>query len=277
MRNLTEANLTDAVVAKLATCANPRLKQILTAVIRHAHAFVREVELTEAEWLEGIKFLTTTGQTCDDKRQEFILLSDVLGVSMLMDAINHRKPTGATESTVLGPFYIEGAPDLPLGSDIAGKSPGEAAIVSGRVVTTEGKPIAGAVLDVWQTASNGLYSSQDPNQDLYNLRGRFRSDADGRYNFRTIKPVSYPVPTDGPVGDILRAMGRHPYRPAHIHFIVTAPGYEGVATHLFAEGDPYLESDAVFGVKGSLVVKFMPAAAGGVLEVHYDFGLKRAA
>jgi len=277
MRNLTEANLTDAVVAKLATCPNPRLKQILTSIVRHAHAAVREVELTEAEWIEGIKFLTATGQKCDDKRQEFILLSDVLGVSMLMDAINHRKPTGATESTVLGPFYIEGAPDLPHGSDIAGKTPGEPTIVSGRVVTTDGKPIVGAVLDVWQTASNGLYSSQDPNQDLYNLRGRFRSDADGRYTFRTIKPVSYPVPTDGPVGDILRAMGRHPYRPAHIHFIVSAPGYEGVATHLFAEGDPYLESDAVFGVKDSLVVKFKPVAAGGSLEVQYDFGLKKVA
>jgi catechol 1,2-dioxygenase len=276
MRNLTEANLTDAVVAKLATCPNPRLKQILTAVIRHAHALVREVELTEAEWMAAIQFLTASGQICDDKRQEFILLSDVLGVSMLVDGINHRKPSGATESTVLGPFYIEGAPELPFGANIAGKTPGEPTIVSGRVLTTDRKPIAGAVLDIWQTASNGLYSSQDPNQDLYNLRGRFRSDGDGRYEFRTIKPVSYPVPTDGPVGDILRAMGRHPYRPAHIHFIVSAPGFEGVATHLFAEGDPYLESDAVFGVKDSLVVAFTPTAPGGALGVHYDFGLKRA-
>ncbi|HUN52793.1 MAG TPA: intradiol ring-cleavage dioxygenase [Candidatus Sulfotelmatobacter sp.] len=276
MRNLTEANLTDAVVAKLAACPNPRLKQILTAAIRHAHAFVREVELTEAEWAEGIRFLTATGQMCDDKRQEFILLSDVLGVSMLMDAINHRKPAGSTESTVLGPFYIEGAPDLPLGSNIAGTSPGEPTVVSGRVLGSDGTPIAGALLDIWQTAANGLYSSQDPQQDLYNLRGRFRSDAEGRYNFRTIKPVSYPVPTDGPVGDILRAMGRHPYRPAHIHFIVSAPGYEGVATHLFVEGDPYLESDAVFGVKDSLVVDFKPTGPGNSLEVHYDFGLKRA-
>ncbi|HYM04801.1 MAG TPA: intradiol ring-cleavage dioxygenase [Stellaceae bacterium] len=274
MRNLSEANLTEAAIARLARCEDPRFKQIMTSLIRHLHAFVREVEITEAEWFEAIQFLTATGQKCDGDRQEFILLSDVLGVSMLVDAINHRSPDGATESTVLGPFYIEGAPDLPAGADIAHGSPGEATEVSGRVLSVAGKPIAGAVLDVWQTAANGFYSTQDPNQDRFNLRGRFRTDAEGKYRFRTIKPVSYPVPTDGPVGRILNAMGRHPHRPAHIHFIVSAPGYERVATHLFANGDPYLDSDVVFGVKNSLVVDFKPKANGPLLEVTYDFGLK---
>jgi hydroxyquinol 1,2-dioxygenase len=274
MRNLSEATLTDAVVARLARCENPRFKEIMTGLIRHIHAFVREVGLSEAEWMEGIKFLTATGQKCDDRRQEFILLSDVLGVSMLVDAINHRKPTGATESTVLGPFYVEGAPELPAGADIAHGGPGEPTEVRGRVLTPEGKPIKGALLDVWQTAANALYSSQDPNQDLYNLRGKFRSDDKGAFFFRTVKPVSYPVPTDGPVGAILNAMGRHPMRPAHIHFIVSAPGYETVATHLFVRGDRYLDSDVVFAVKNSLVVDFKPKPDGKALEVTYDFGLK---
>lgn len=274
MRNLTEENLTDAVIARLARCEDPRVKTVMTSLIRHLHAFVREVGLTEAEWAEGIKFLTATGQKCDADRQEFILLSDVLGVSMLVDAINHRKPAGTTESTVLGPFYIEGAPDLPHGADIAHGGPGEPAEVSGRVLTPQGKPIKGAVLDVWQTAPNGFYSTQDPNQDRFNLRGRFKSDENGAFHFRTIKPTSYPVPTDGPVGAILNAMGRHPMRPAHIHFIVSAPGYETLTTHLFAEGDPYLDSDVVFGVKNSLVVDFKPKAGGKTLAVTYDFGLK---
>jgi len=276
MRNLTEADLTDAVVARLARSEDPRFRQIMTSLIRHVHDFVREVELTEAEWMEGIKFLTATGQKCDDRRQEFILLSDVLGVSMLVDAINHRKPDGATESTVLGPFYVEGAPDLPAGFDIAHGGPGEPTEVRGRVLTSEGKPIKGALLDVWQTAANSLYSSQDPKQDLYNLRGKFRSDDKGNYFFRTIKPVSYPVPTDGPVGAVLNAMGRHPMRPAHLHFIVSAPGYETVATHLFVKGDKYLDSDVVFAVKNSLVVDFKPKSDGNMLEAVYDFGLKPA-
>ena len=274
MRNLTEADLTDAVVARLARCEDPRFRQIMTSLIRHVHDFVREVELTEAEWLEGIKFLTATGQKCDDRRQEFILLSDVLGVSMLVDAINHRKPDGATESTVLGPCYVEGAPELPAGFDIAHGGAGEPTEVRGRVLTPDGKPIKGAQLDVWQTAANSLYSSQDPKQDLYNLRGKFRSDDKGAYLFRTIKPVSYPVPTDGPVGAVLNAMGRHPMRPAHLHFIVSAPGYETVATHLFVKGDRYLDSDVVFAVKNSLVVDFKPKGDGNTLEAVYDFGLK---
>ena len=273
MRNLTEENLTEAVVQRLAKCENPRFKTVMTSLIRHLHAAIREVELTEAEWAEGILFLTATGQKCDKDRQEFILLSDVLGVSMLVDAINHRTSSGATESTVLGPFYVPGAPDLPHGTDIAHGGPGEPTEVSGRVLTPSGKPIAGAVLDVWQTAPNGFYSTQDPNQDRFNLRGRFKTDATGAFFFRTLKPTSYPVPTDRPVGTILNAMGRHPMRPAHIHFIVTAPGYERLTTHLFAEGDPYLDSDVVFGVKNSLVVDFKRKPGGNTLAVAYDFGL----
>jgi hydroxyquinol 1,2-dioxygenase len=273
MRNLSGENLTEAVVARLARTEDPRFKAVMTALIRHLHAFVREVELSEAEWAAAINFLTATGHKCDADRQEFILLSDVLGVSMLVDAINHASGNGITESTVLGPFYVEGAPDLPMGFDIAHGGPGEPTEVSGRVLAPDGKPIKDAVLDVWQTAPNGFYSTQDPNQDRYNLRGRFRTAADGRYFFRTIKPTSYPVPTDGPVGTILNAMGRHPMRPAHLHFIVTAPGYERVTTHLFVDGDPYLDSDVVFGVKNSLIVPFKPKPGGDTLEATYDFGL----
>jgi catechol 1,2-dioxygenase len=288
MRNLTEENLTDAVIAKFANAPDARFKEIMTSLVRHLHAFVREVELTDAEWFEGIKFLTATGQKCDDERQEFILLSDTLGISMLVDAINHRMPSGATESTVLGPFYRAGAPEIEMGGTIAQTDAGDPAYVSGRVASPEGKPIAGALLDIWQTAPNGLYETQDQDQPDYNLRGQLRTDKDGRYAFRTVIPVSYPVPTDGPVGRKLKAMGRHPMRPAHIHFVITAPGYERLATHLFAEGDQYLDSDAVFGVKNSLVVKFeknssadmakkLGFAAAPFYATQYNFGLKPAA
>lgn len=277
MRNFTEESLTDAVIARLARCEDQRFKQVMTSLIRHLHDFIRDIEVTEAEWAAAIKFLTATGHMCSGDRQEFILLSDVLGVSMLVDAINHRKPDGATESTVLGPFYVEGAPDLPRGYDISHGGPGERTEVSGRVLTPDGRPIAGAVLDVWQTAPNGFYSTQDPNQDRFNLRGRFRTDEKGEFFFITTKPTSYPVPTDGPVGTILNAMGRHPMRPAHLHFIVSAPGFEPVATHLFVAGDPYLDSDAVFGVKNSLIVDFKPKKGSDLLECRYDFGLKPAA
>ena len=262
MRNANEGNLTDAVLAKLEGAKDPRFKEVMTSLIRHLHGFIRETELTEKEWLTAIQFLTATGKKCDDKRQEYILLSDTLGVSMLVDAINHRKPGGATETTVLGPFYIGGAKDMPMWADIAGSAPGEPAYVSGRVLDVNGKPIAGAVLDVWQTDGEGFYDVQRPGGNEQYARGRFATGADGRYGFRTVKPVSYPVPTDGPVGKMLLGMGRHPYRPAHVHVIATAPGYDRVATHLFVEGDEYLDSDAVFGVKHSLVVNFKHHLAG---------------
>jgi hydroxyquinol 1,2-dioxygenase len=282
MRNLTEQNLTEAVLAKLDGCQDARFKQIMASLIKHLHAFVREVELTEAEWFAGIQFLTATGQKCDDKRQEYILLSDTLGVSMLVDAINHRKPGGATESTVLGPFYVSGAPELPIGADISEGLAGEKAYFSGRVLAPDGKPIAGATLDLWSTDNEGWYDVQLQGQGM-RARGKIRTDAEGRYAFWTVKPVSYPIPTDGPVGQMLLRMGRHPYRPAHTHMIVSAPGYEPVTTHLFVEGDPYLESDAVFGVKNSLVVGFARREPGtapdgkrmdqAYFTVKYDFGL----
>lgn len=286
MRNLTEANLTDAVLARLEKTTDPRFKSVMASLIGHLHAFVREVELTEEEWFEAIKFLTATGQKCDGKRQEYILLSDVLGVSMLVDAINHRRPGGATENTVLGPFYVHGAPEIRNGDDMAAGWKGEPTCVSGSVRAIDGKPIAGAMLDLWQSNSEGWYDVQLADAGGRQLRARLRAGSDGRFWFRTIKPTAYPVPTDGPVGLILNRMGRHPMRPAHLHFIVSAPGFETAVTHLFVEGDPYLESDVVFGVKNSLVVEFKrseseAAAAQSGLKApfytaSYDFVLKPA-
>jgi catechol 1,2-dioxygenase len=284
MTTITEANITDSVLRSLAQTPDPRLKQIMSSLITHLHAFIRDVELTEAEWFQAIQFLTRVGQMCDDKRQEFILLSDTLGVSMLVDAINHRTDGHATESTVMGPFYREGARDLPAGGSISLDGGGEPAVVSGRVLSTDGTPIANALLDVWEGNENGLYEQQDPKQPDMNLRGRFRTDAEGRFEIVAIKPVSYPVPDDGPVGEMLRALGRHAYRPAHIHFIISADGHLPLTTHLFAKGDPYLGSDAVFGTKDSLIVDFLrhdsaeAAARHGVqapfYTVNYDFVLK---
>jgi hydroxyquinol 1,2-dioxygenase len=286
MRNLTETNLTDAVLGRLEGATGARFTQIMTSLIKHLHAFVREVDLTEEEWFTGIQFLTATGQKCDDKRQEYILLSDTLGVSMLVDAINHRKPSGATESTVLGPFYVPGAPEKPLGANIAEGVEGEPTYFSGRVRAPDGKQIAGATLDLWSTDGQGWYDVQLKGNEGMRARGKIKTDAEGCYRFWTIKPVSYPIPTDGPVGKMLLRMGRHPYRPAHTHMIVSAPGYETLTTHLFVEGDPYLESDAVFGVKNSLVANFVRHEPGvgpdgkrmdrPYYTVGYDFGLKPA-
>ncbi|MDB5904162.1 MAG: hydroxyquinol 1,2-dioxygenase [Betaproteobacteria bacterium] len=286
MRNITEANLTDVVLARLQNTADPRFRKVMESLIQHLHAFLREVELTEAEWFEAIRFLTATGQKCDDKRQEYILLSDVLGVSMLVDAINHRRPGAATENTVLGPFYVHGAPEIQNGGDMAAGWEGEPTYVTGSVRSTDGKPIAGAVLDLWQSNSEGWYDVQLADTGGRQLRARLRTDEEGLFRFRTIKPTAYPVPTDGPVGAILDRMGRHAMRPAHLHFMVSAPGYETVVTHLFVQGDPYLESDVVFAVKDSLVVEFKrsdseaEAAHVGVdapfYTAAYDFVLKPA-
>jgi protocatechuate 3,4-dioxygenase beta subunit len=257
MRDFNENTATAAVLERLSGCEDPRLKEIMTSVITHLHAVIRETEPTPEEWMTAIRFLTRAGQICDDKRQEFILLSDTLGVSMLVDAINHRKPSGATESTVLGPFHVAGAPPKEMGDTISLDGKGDPTWVSGRVVDLDGNAIGGALLDVWQTSSDGAYDIQDPDQPEMNLRGLFTTGSDGRFFFRTVKPSSYPVPTDGPVGKMLMALGRHPMRPAHIHFIVGAPGFEPVTTHMFVDGDAYLDSDAVFGVKDSLVVPFV--------------------
>jgi protocatechuate 3,4-dioxygenase beta subunit len=256
VQNELEARLTGAVIARLANDADPRFRQVMRSLIRHVHDFVREVELTEEEWFEAIKFLTATGQKCDDKRQEYILLSDVLGVSMLVDAVNHRASGGTTETTVLGPFFVHGAKEIANGEDMAAGWNGEPTYVSGRVLSMDGTPLPGALLDLWQSNSEGSYDVQLADTGGRQLRAKLRTDAEGRFHFRTILPTSYPVPTDGPVGLVLDRMGRHPMRPAHLHFMVSAPGHETVVTHLFVKGDPYLESDVVFGVKDSLIVDF---------------------
>ena len=256
MRQISEADITNEVLKRHDGTPDPRLKQLMQGLVKHLHAFIREVEPTEAEWLKAIEFLTATGQICTDKRQEFILLSDTLGVSMLVDLINHRKPAGATESTVLGPFYAHGAPELPPGGNIAPGDPGIPCVVSGRVLDLEGKPIAGALLDVWQTGSDALYDVQKPESEAAPVRGRFRTDAEGRYSFRTVRPVTYSIPQDGPVGTMLRATDRPFYRPAHIHFLVAAPQFETVTTHIFDAADPQLDADPVFAVKDSLVSEF---------------------
>lgn len=284
MSNNTEEQITQNVLHSMANTPNPRLKQVMDSLIIHLHDFIRDVELTQEEWGLAIQFLTRTGQMCDDKRQEFILLSDITGTTMLVDAINHRLPDGATESTIFGPFYREGAPELPLGATISQDSQGEPAVVMGRVLSTDGTPIPGALLDIWETNENGLYEQQDPNQPDMNLRGKFRTDSEGRYYFVAIKPVSYSIPDDGPVGQLLRSLGRHPFRPAHIHLLISARGFVPVTTHLFVKGDPYLDSDAVFGTKDSLVVDFIRHDAeeeaaryevsAPFYKVEYDFVLK---
>ena len=256
-RLFTEADSADIVVERLASCEDPRFRKVMEAAIRHLHAFVKEVEPTVEEWSRAIEFLTATGQMCDDRRQEWVLASDVLGVSMLVETLNNPAGDGCTEATVLGPFHVEGAPQLEPAGNICRDGKGMPCHVSGRVTDSDGEPLAGASLDVWQTNADGYYDVQQPDlQPAMNLRGRFVTDPEGRYAFRTVRPVSYPVPTDGPVGDILNRMGRHAWRPAHIHFIVTKPGYRRLVTHIFAHDDPYIDSDAVFGVKDSLLVEF---------------------
>ena len=284
MSNNSEEQITHNVLDSMAHAPDPRLKQVMSSLVSHIHTFMREVELTQEEWALGIQFLTRTGHMCDERRQEFILLSDITGVTMLVDAINHRLPGGATESTIFGPFYREGASELPMGATISKDGRGEPVVVTGRVLSTAGTPIPDALLDVWETDENGLYEQQDPGQPEMNLRGKFRTDSEGRYCFVGIKPVSYAIPDDGPVGQLLRTLGRHPFRPAHIHLLISAEGFAPVTTHLFVKGDPYLDSDAVFGTKDSLVVDFIRHDSGEeaasyhvtvpFYRVEYDFVLK---
>ena len=236
---------------------DPRLRELLTSLARHLHAFVRDTEPTIAEWERAIDFLTATGQKCDSERQEFILLSDVFGISMLVETINNRKTADATESTVLGPFHMVASPRRELGESIDLVRTGPPCVVKGRVLSADGTPLPGAAIDVWQANDQGFYDVQQPDvQPSANGRGLFTADQDGAYWFRTIVPSHYPIPTDGPVGALLNATERHPYRPAHIHFIVTAPGHRPLTTHIFVAGSPYIESDAVFAVKKSLITEF---------------------
>jgi hydroxyquinol 1,2-dioxygenase len=257
--DFTEETAADAVVQSFADTPDPRLRELLTSLARHLHAFVRDTEPTIAEWERAIDFLTATGQKCDSQRQEFILLSDLFGISMLVETINNRKTAGATESTVLGPFHMVTSPHRELGESIDLVRTGPPCVVKGRVLSADGTPLPGAEIDVWQANDQGFYDVQQPNvQPPGNGRGQFTAGQDGAYWFRTIVPSHYPIPTDGPVGTLLNATKRHPYRPAHIHFIVTAPGHRPLTTHIFVAGSPYIESDAVFAVKKSLITEFTP-------------------
>jgi protocatechuate 3,4-dioxygenase beta subunit len=255
MRNTTEAELTSIVLERYAGTPDPRLREILSSLVTHLHAFARETRLTEPEWLAGIDFLTRTGQKCDDKRQEMILLSDNLGLSALVNMVSAGVPDGATESTVVGPFYVPTAPEKQWGDSILLRPRGDEPelVVHGDVKGLDGEPVPDAKIEVWQTDCNGMYDIQDEAQPEDNLRGWYRANGQGKYLIRTIRPTSYPIPTDGPVGELLRATNRHPWRPAHLHATVSAPGYETLTTHLFDAEDEYLDSDVVFAVKESLI------------------------
>ena len=249
--DFNESNATEAVLDSFSKIKDKRLKQIMNSLITHLHQVVKEVEPTEDEWMKAIMFLTKTGQKCDDRRQEFILLSDVLGVSMLLDAINNRKSKDETETTVLGPFHAP-SPTVTNGENIAKSVVGDNCIVSGNIMDIDKNPIPGASIEVWQSGPDGLYDVQKDG-DVVDLRATLSSLKDGSYLFRTVKPQYYPIPVDGPVGDLLNNLDRHPYRPAHIHFMVKADGYKDLVTHVFIDGDKYLESDTVFAVKKSLI------------------------
>ena len=262
MRNMTEENITALAAERFSTCPDARLRDVLLSLVKHLHAFIRDVEPTEREWMTGIDFLTSTGRMCDDKRQEFILLSDVLGVSMLVDAVNHRLPDAATPSTLVGPFHVRNSPDFANGSNMATDVPGTPLILSGMVRSIDGQPIEGALVDVWQPDGEGEYESQKPGQEGPYLRGIYRTDQNGRYVIRTITPLGYSIPLDGPVGAMVIRTGISPYRPTHVHFEVSADGFTPVVTHLFQNGDQHLDHDVVFGVKDRLVVDFVEHPAG---------------
>ena len=283
----TEENSIEVVTGRNLNAKNERLKAAINVVIRKLHEAVKEIEPTQEEWLQAILFLTRTGHMSDEWRQEFILLSDVLGVSMLVDAINNRKPSGASESTVLGPFHVAGAPELPMGANICLDQKGEDMLIRGHVRDVDGKPIEGATLDVWQANEEGFYDVQQKGiQPEFNLRGLFRTGPDGSYWFRAVKPKYYPIPHDGPVGQLLDDLGRHPNRPAHLHFIMKADGFQPLITHIFDPDDPYINSDAVFGVKKSLLAELKRVKdperarqldfAGDFWEIEYDFVLARS-
>jgi hydroxyquinol 1,2-dioxygenase len=272
MRNLDQHTITESALERLSKCDNPRLKEVMTALIRHVHDFAREVNLTPDEWMKGIEFLTEVGHITDEKRQEFILLSDTVGLSALVDILANRgKSAKATESSLLGPFFREGAPEMKAGDSIARGIEGEPLLLHGRVTSIDGLPLSGARIEVWQASTDGRYDLQFDNFKgaEMNLRARFRTDDQGRYRFRSVKPSSYPVPSDGPVGKMLNSLGRHPYRPAHIHFIISAPGYRPLVTALYIDGDRYIDSDVVFGSREQLVVKYQKGAEADSIEYNF--------
>ena len=272
MRNLNQDTITQAVLARLETTPDPRLKEILTSLVRHLHDFAREVKLTEAEWMQGIQFLTATGQMCDNKRQEFILLSDTLGLSMLTVAMNNDKPLGCTEPTVFGPFFLEEAPRFALGDDVANGAKGEPCLVRGTIKSLDGTPIPNALINVWQADADGNYDVQYAHLAHPQARGILNADAEGRFHFKTILAEAYPIPSDGPVGAMLAATKNHPWRPAHLHFMIEAPGYERLITHVFRDHDQYLDSDVVFGVRSSLIADWVKLPDGSY-SLDFDFVL----
>ena len=269
----TEEGSAEAVNARMGDDINPRLKQVMASLIQHLHAFAKDIDLTQEEWDLAIDFLTKTGQICSDERQEFILLSDVLGFSMLVDAINNRRPAGATENTVYGPFHVLNAPIRQMGDNISLDGKGERCLFEGRVIDIHGEPLEGACVDVWSDNADGFYDVQQPGiQPQWNNRGRFITGKDGVYRFFGIKPVSYPIPDDGPVGKMLGSLGRHPYRPAHMHYLVTAPGHQRIVTHTFVGDDKYISDDTVFGVKETLVAPFEHVNDGDAIwRSPFDF------
>jgi len=283
MRNVSESTITQAVVHSFDGAADPRFRQIIESLTKHLHAFAREVNLTPQEWKAGIDFLYQAGRISDEKRNEFILTSDVLGLSSLVDML--QSDAGATERSALGPFHSEGSPALAVGGNLKQANDGEPLLVHGRVLDESGTPVAGAQLDFWQAAVNGKYWQQDPAQHPHNLRFRMTTGDDGVYAFTTVQPAPYSVPYDGPVGDLLRAGGRHAWRPAHFHFIVGASGFRPLTTEVFFSGDPYLDSDAIFGVRESLVVTVAPNTDAALAKrygltvpfhnVGFDFKLGR--
>lgn len=272
MENLNANHITESVLERLANTPDPRLKEIMLSLVRHLHGFAREVKLTEAEWLKGIEFLTQTGHITNAQRQEFILLSDVLGLSMLTVVMNNDKPDACTQATVLGPFHVEDAPHYKLGDDVANGAKGHPCQVQGSVKGVQGEAVAHARIEVWQSDEKGLYDVQYADRTQHQARGILTADGQGRFDFQSILAMPYPIPHDGPVGQLLQATARHPWRPAHLHFKIEAPGYEKLITHVFRKDDPYLASDAVFGVRESLVTDWLQLA-DGTYQLDFDFVL----
>lgn len=272
MRNLDEHTITQAVLDRFSNTPDPRLKQIIFSLVQHLHDFARETRLTEDEWFKGIQFLTRAGHMTDDKRQEFILLSDTLGLSMLTVAMNNAKPAGCTEATVVGPFHVENAPHYNLGDDVGNGAIGAPCFVKGTIKGLGGEPVPGAHIEVWQSDEEGMYDVQKKGLDHAQGRGVLTADEQGQYYFKSILAVAYPIPHDGPVGDMLIATKNHPWRPAHLHFMIKAPGYESLITHVFRNDDQYLDSDAVFGVRQSLITDWVKQPNGEYL-LEFNFVL----
>ena len=272
MRNQNVDTITEATLNTFADMPDGRLKILMEGLVKHLHAFAKEVKLTEPEWTQAIKILTDSGHKCTDKRQEFILWSDVLGLSTLVNSMNNQKPEGCTESTVFGPFFVEHAPAYKNGEDISKDAPGARCLVDCRITGLNGAPIVGAKVNVWQADEDGFYDVQYETLDYSRARGELKSDEQGRIYFKSIVANAYPIPTDGPVGDMLLACKRHPWRPAHLHFMIEAPGYETLITQVFRDGEEYLDSDAVFGVRESLVTDWVEQADGS-FTLNYEFVL----